>query len=180
MLQVLITYYSVKDDIRPGLLFNQRDKRKHELSKQQEALHSKKPKSYHEQESEAREKGLNTAISADNKGFKMLEKMGFKAGSSLGKQSDGLKEPINISLKTSNTGVGLENRCKEIKEKKKVAKENHLKSIEAKFKTNCQEKIQQTILIKDYHKSQRICEELDFRRVNICLLLNPQHKNNYF
>jgi len=37
-------------------------------------------------EKEKREEGLNTTLDAGNKGFAMLQKMGFKPGMSLGKQ----------------------------------------------------------------------------------------------
>lgn len=36
-------------------------------------------------ENEAREQGLSLPISSDNKGFTMLQKMGYKEGMSLGK-----------------------------------------------------------------------------------------------
>ena len=45
-------------------------------------------------ENEAREKGLSMPISSDNKGFTLLQKMGYKEGTSLGKS--GKNETINL------------------------------------------------------------------------------------
>lgn len=67
-------------------------------------------------EADAREEGLQTALTADNKGFAMLARMGYKAGQSLGKQRSeaaatgavavGIVEPIGIQLKTDRGGLG--------------------------------------------------------------------------
>ncbi len=45
-------------------------------------------------ETEKREEGLNKTISSDNKGFAMLQKMGFKPGMTLGKK--GLGQSLHI------------------------------------------------------------------------------------
>lgn len=39
---------------------------------------------------------LDESIGAGNKGFKMLEKMGWKEGQSLGKDSQGILEPVRF------------------------------------------------------------------------------------
>lgn len=52
---------------------------------------------------------LNKPISVENKGFQLLQKMGYKPGSSLGKntsEQQGLKEPIKIDLKRGRGGLG--------------------------------------------------------------------------
>jgi len=41
-----------------------------------------------------------------NKGFKMLKKMGWKPGQSLGKRSSGMLEPIAVTLKLDKSGLG--------------------------------------------------------------------------
>ncbi|CAG0884938.1 unnamed protein product, partial [Darwinula stevensoni] len=82
--------YIVQQDVRPGLL-SQSHKRSHELLKKKSEDRAKqkeqnKPK--HIVEAEKREEGLQKAISSDNKGFALLQKMGYKPGTSLGKQED--------------------------------------------------------------------------------------------
>ncbi|XP_038661467.1 LOW QUALITY PROTEIN: angiogenic factor with G patch and FHA domains 1 [Scyliorhinus canicula] len=49
---------------------------------------------------------VNTEICDSNKGRKMLEKMGWKKGEGLGKESCGIKEPIQIQLHQSQSGLG--------------------------------------------------------------------------
>lgn len=43
-------------------------------------------KTFKEQEKESREAALQNSISADNKGFALLQKMGYKSGQGLGKE----------------------------------------------------------------------------------------------
>lgn len=43
-------------------------------------------KTYKEQEKESRETALQSSISNENKGFALLQKMGYKAGQGLGKK----------------------------------------------------------------------------------------------
>jgi G-patch domain len=44
----------------------------------------------------------NRAIPVENKGFKMLSKLGWTEGQSLGKSDTGIKEPVIYSRCTSN------------------------------------------------------------------------------
>ncbi|KAK4874290.1 hypothetical protein RN001_013650 [Aquatica leii] len=152
-----------KDDVRPGLLFNKTQKRTHEIYKQQQELKLKKPKRYHEQEQEVRDKGLSTAISEDNKGFQLLQKMGYKSGSGLGKEASGISKPIEIKLKQSNTGLGTESHVKEVAQKRQDLKKHAATVCVETFLTSNAEKRILVRLQKDYFKAQRICEELDFK-----------------
>ena len=69
-------------DVRPGLL-GREGKRKARVERYPiDVPKSKKVKLIEE---EAREKGLSEPISSDNKGFSLLQKMGYKEGTSLGK-----------------------------------------------------------------------------------------------
>lgn len=54
--------------------------------KQKEKNIQNRQKSYKEQEKESRETALKSSISNENKGFALLQKMGYKAGQGLGKQ----------------------------------------------------------------------------------------------
>lgn len=153
------------DDIRPGLVFNRTDKRKlDQLKKKIETKTTKKSKTYKEQEQETRDKGLSTAIAPENKGFKLLEKMGYKVGSSLGKTSAGITEPINIKVKESSSGVGKERHDEEVISKLRKMKEKKDETIFKKYQNTKAEKVALVFMKKDYYKAQRICEELDSRQ----------------
>lgn len=143
--------------------FSHKQKRTLELHKKKEELKSKRTKTYQEQEKELREKGLNTAIPADNKGFQLLAKMGFKPGASLGKSDSGIKEPINVIVKETPAGVGREEHTKQVKHKKDHLKELTMKKREQNFKAANVEKSIIWTLKRDFCKAQRVCEELDFR-----------------
>ncbi|XP_020294319.1 angiogenic factor with G patch and FHA domains 1 isoform X2 [Pseudomyrmex gracilis] len=51
---------------------------------------------------------VDTAISKANKGFQLLSKMGWAEGSSLGKDGDGMLEPLPITSNHSKSGLGNE------------------------------------------------------------------------
>ena len=46
------------------------------------------------------------SIDPKNKGFKMLQKMGWSEGKGLGKESSGRLEPIPVSTKNDRSGLG--------------------------------------------------------------------------
>ncbi|XP_056646778.1 G patch domain-containing protein 11 [Diorhabda carinulata] len=151
-----------KDDVRPSLLFN-REKRKMDVFKKKIEASNKRQKSLVELERENREMGLNTAISDENKGFKLLEKMGFKHGESLGKNKSGIKEPIDIVIKQGTSGIGRESHLKEVLNKKQQRKISYLRHYETQFHLANKERKNLAQMRKDFFKAQKICEELDFR-----------------
>lgn len=55
-------------------------------TKQKEANIKNRQKTFKEQEKESRDAALQNSISNENKGFALLQKMGYKAGQGLGKE----------------------------------------------------------------------------------------------
>ncbi|XP_070494380.1 angiogenic factor with G patch and FHA domains 1 isoform X2 [Chironomus tepperi] len=55
---------------------------------------------------------VDKSISSENKGFKLLSKMGWNEGSSLGKSDSGIKEPVQLKTQQGTSGLGLENVSK--------------------------------------------------------------------
>lgn len=51
---------------------------------------------------------VNTSISSENKGFKLLSKMGWSEGKSIGKSQEGIKEPVQLSTQQGTSGLGSE------------------------------------------------------------------------
>jgi hypothetical protein len=74
-------------DARPGLVPERiaRQYQKDVKHKSLNAVNREQNKPRRLLETEQREEGLKSALSSDNKGFKLLEKMGYKPGTAIGK-----------------------------------------------------------------------------------------------
>ncbi|XP_033000352.1 G patch domain-containing protein 11 isoform X2 [Lacerta agilis] len=139
--------------------------------KQKEANERSRQKSIKEQEKEQRDTVLNIALGNENKGFAMLQKMGYKSGQPLGKSGKGIVEPIPLNITTGRSGLGHE----EVKKRK--AEENlenyrrkmHMrKQAEAQtadlFKLRLKTKQEQLQVKRDLVKSQKACQQLDMQK----------------
>ncbi|XP_057869864.2 uncharacterized protein LOC131076611 [Cryptomeria japonica] len=83
-------------------------------------------------EFEQLKRGFNSAIPSTNIGFKMLQQMGYSPGVALGKNGQGMIEPVKIDIKRSRTGLGLDNMVKE----KQIEKAKEMERIAQKRKLN--------------------------------------------
>lgn len=100
--RVVLLLHMYSSDVRPGVPMVKRMKdalRKEAVQKEKNTQN--RQKSFREQERESREAALQSSISSQNKGFALLQKMGYKAGQGLGKQGQWLigtypKLPKNI------------------------------------------------------------------------------------
>lgn len=159
-------------DVRPGIPMPKRVKE----AIKKETLHKEKnvtnrQKSFKEQEQESREAALQSSISSQNKGFALLQKMGYKAGQGLGKGGAGRVEPVPLNIKTDRGGIGMEelkkrkaeeelqNYRKKIQMKQQVEKES-LEDFRVRKRTEREER--KTLI--DLRKSQRACEQLDSQK----------------
>ncbi len=113
-------------------------------------------------EAERREEGLSTAIDTkDNKGFAMLQKMGFKAGQGLGKSGEGRTEPVAVEIKADRGGLGREAAIKEVAEKKLVMLKRRIESQSSatslgEFRNRKKDEAVQRLLHADFNKSRRM------------------------
>ena len=151
------TFLAKCADVRPGLKRAHAKIKKHEMAKKV----TTKKKSKSELECEKREEGLNKALDESNRGFSMMAKMGFKMGQSLGKTSEGRKEPIEVKVKVDRAGLGREAVRTEIAElrKRKQSKKKVINITE--FREKLSQQRRSHLVNCDLAKSQRICEELD-------------------
>nr|XP_054605782.1 G patch domain-containing protein 11 isoform X2 [Nothobranchius furzeri] len=128
-------------------------------------------KTYKEQEKESREAALQTSISSQNKGFALLQKMGYKSGDGLGKQSTGRIEPIPLNIKTDRGGFGMEEQKKRkaeeelhhYRQKVRARQQNEAKSLED-FRSRVRTEREERKIEADLRRSQRSCEQLDSQK----------------
>lgn len=158
---------STHEDIRPGLLKSRSEKRQNELAKKKvesDKLNTVKNKSIKVLEKEKLELGLQTPINNSNKGYAMLERMGFKSGSTLGKTGRGLTEPISVpTLRNFREGLGVKAALVEMREKKKRTRAE-AKAAEPSlqdFRARMSEEVNEREAGIDLFKSQKTCYSLD-------------------
>jgi hypothetical protein len=83
--------YNAENDVRPGLIKSHAEKRTFQALKrkhEQDEINRKKNPNIKLLELEKRKEGLQKPIEESNKGFAMLQKMGYKPGSGIGKKGD--------------------------------------------------------------------------------------------
>lgn len=161
--EFLTSIVDSKSDIRPGLIKNRNEIREHNLMKKKTSIateqKNKKPEVV---EAKALENGLKQPISKTNKGFSMLQKMGFKSGMGLGKDNSGIVEPIPIQIKNNKKGLGHQKINLNLSKSSKGGTET--KGLNEKdFTSFLSKKSQEKKIVSDLRKSQRLCQELDLK-----------------
>ncbi|MEQ2232303.1 G patch domain-containing protein 11 [Ilyodon furcidens] len=162
-------FLSKIQDVKPGVSMVRRAKeaiKKEE--KQKEKNIQNRQKSYKEQEKESREAALQSSISNENKGFALLQKMGYKAGQGLGKKGAGRVDPIPLTIKADRGGIGLEEVKKRkaeeelhhYRQKVRAKQQNEAKSLED-FRSRVRTEREERKIEGDLRRSQRSCEQLD-------------------
>lgn len=119
-------------------------------------------------EQEHRDAGLKAVLDEKNKGFALLQKMGYKPGTAIGKAGVGLVEPISVELKLSRTGLGTEAEAKRKQDEARArlqsfaARRTHLEaSLKADFVGSMSARFNVKAVERDLHQSQKVCEQLD-------------------
>jgi len=164
-------------DVIPGLKKTQHEKREHEILKrkqvrlEEEKRQRKKRKELSEGilEVEVRNEGLATPLDNTNKGFAMLAKMGYKPGTSLGKDNTGRSEPVEVVVKVGKEGLGREAAMKRLAEEKcRILEERARKCVAefdpAAFRAQMREKHLARRTESDLFKAQKSCRELDEKK----------------
>ncbi|KAK6109232.1 G-patch domain family protein [Brugia pahangi] len=67
-------------------------------------------------------------LNESNRGFNMLQRMGWKQGTGLGRKEDGITEPVISEVRPNRAGLGLKNEIK-FELSKKQDKKQHLLEI---------------------------------------------------
>lgn len=123
-------------------------------------------------EAERREEGLGTRLSAGNRGFDLLQKMGYKPGTSLGKEgrTDGRLEPVPIEIKSNRSGLGREELLRrkriEVNQMKlalQMRRHKKLADLNQDFMRHKRALVVDRQTKRDLYASQKACQELDQR-----------------
>lgn len=154
------------DDQRPGLV-PERIARLYKKEVQQKALNTlnrQQNPSTKAVEAEQRNLGLNNALTSANKGFRLLEKMGYKPGMAIGKAGNGKLEPVSIEIKSDRVGLGekTERKRKESEQKAmRAAMAQKRRKHESEWRQNVRARFADRETEKDLAQSQKVCEQLD-------------------
>ncbi|KAL5008229.1 hypothetical protein ScPMuIL_013810 [Solemya velum] len=159
------------EDTRPGLLPKKISKRY--LADDKRRVHDQKSKTKPriQLEKEKREVGLGEAIGSQNKGFALLQKMGYKPGMTLGKRGTGISEPVPIEVKNDRAGLGRHNDLKRKQESRSrmlaamsVKKQKRDQEMKQTFCQRVSEKVSSRQVARDLYRSQKVCEQLDAQK----------------
>uniref|UniRef100_A0A3Q0RG50 G patch domain-containing protein 11 n=1 Tax=Amphilophus citrinellus TaxID=61819 RepID=A0A3Q0RG50_AMPCI len=159
-------------NVKPGVSMVRRVKEAMKREVQQKEKNTKnRQKSYKEQERDSREAALQSSLSNENKGFALLQKMGYKAGQGLGKEGAGRVDPIPLNIKTDRGGIGMEEMKKRkaeeelehYRQKVRAKQQNETKSLED-FRSRVRTEREERKIDGDLRRSQRACEQLDSQK----------------
>ncbi|XP_039994840.1 G patch domain-containing protein 11 [Xiphias gladius] len=162
-------FLSKIQDVKPGVNMVRRVKEAIKRETQQNEKNIKnRQKTYKEQEKESREAALQSSISNENKGFALLQKMGYKAGQGLGKEGAGRVDPIPLNIKTDRGGIGMEEvkkrkaeeELEHYRHKVRAKQQNESKNLED-FRSRVRTEREERKIEGDLRRSQRACEQLD-------------------
>lgn len=108
--------------------------------------------------------GLSTALSANNKGFQLMEKLGYKVGTGLGKDKTGIVEPITLLSRNPKDAAGLGIHEARHKSQEKLQAVLALReSIATAFQAHNVTKFNRAKLLRDIRKASKVLYELDLR-----------------
>ena len=114
------------------------------------------------------QQGLNKPIDESNKGFKLLEKFGFKKEEGgLGKLGTGIQEPIKaVPSSSMNLGIGKEKHLIEIQNKRKeklIKNQKDIKLLENNYRKILKYGQECKQIKYDIYQCEKIIEQLDQR-----------------
>lgn len=118
-----------------------------------------------------RETGLKKSLTLENRGFAMLQRMGYVEGQTLGR-TNGLIVPIEITIKTDRAGLGRDAALKELYETQAKIREKKLSVGTAnealkEYRQRWTQKAQLRSISIDLVRCQKTCELIERTREGI-------------
>lgn len=116
-----------------------------------------------EEEVAARDAALATALPTDSKGFKMMERLGFKQGSVLGAKANpnGRVEPLNLAVKEDRGGIGLDSERKRKIREEFESEAKRVKAEEGEYRERVARESEEKRLEGLIHGAMKITEKMD-------------------
>lgn len=159
-------FINFQQDVKPGLVKVEKSERHHEKKVEQ-----KKPPTRVNREEERRDSMLQCSLGSDNKGFALLQKMGYKAGRGLGRNETGMIEPIALEIKKGRGGIGHE-RAKKRKAEERMEHRKQMLQVKRQaekfayndYRVRFRFKKDQNQMEGDLRKSQFACQQLDEKK----------------
>ncbi|KAK4776494.1 hypothetical protein SAY86_005182 [Trapa natans] len=119
---------------------------------------------------------IEAPIPESNVGFKLLQRMGYNPGSTLGKEGSGRAEPVGLQIRRSRAGIGREDPHKEkIKQEEFRAERKRRKeeSLMADFGSRQKSQWRSRRVVINYHKAKAALDQLENREA-----LEPEKKED--
>ncbi|XP_075146119.1 G patch domain-containing protein 11 [Haematobia irritans] len=165
----------------PSSLIKNRAKKRELMVESKQKEHAKKQRMQMNSpatNNEKLQKALSKPLEPDNKGFKLLAKMGYKPGQALGKAADDgekatdtcqgrLVEPIGITIKSDRQGLGRETALKELKQRQieirrqRLQKQAGAESSIEEFRRRTTQKNEERFIANSLCRCQKVCQNLD-------------------
>lgn len=130
------------------------------------------PKAVREaQEAAEREAALQKSLLEDentkkSKGLAMMAKMGYKAGSGLGK-GDGRLEPVGLSMKEDRGGVGLDTEKKRKFREQVESEAKRVKAEEGEYRERVRKEREEKRLESQFESAMKVAERMANEREDI-------------
>ncbi|KAJ3346025.1 G patch domain-containing protein 11 [Kappamyces sp. JEL0680] len=133
------------------------------IKRQNSTYHQGTKKSKLVERQEELDAGLNQELSSDNKGFRMMQRMGYQQGQVLGSRGEGLAEPVAVQLKNDKLGLGSKvvttQRFVSIKEKREL--EHDMKRKQSHFREAMSDRYSGARLASDLQIARSTCMDMD-------------------
>ncbi|XP_069741229.1 G patch domain-containing protein 11 [Narcine bancroftii] len=163
-------FINLAQDVKPGLVKVEKVKRNHEKKREQE-----KPLTKTNREEERRDSMLQCSLGSENRGFSLLQKMGYKEGCGLGRNGTGIIEPIPLHIKKGRGGIGHE-KAKKRKAEERMEHRKQMLQVKrqaeklafGEYRVRFRFKKDQSQMEDDLRKSRLACQQLDEKKgINI-------------
>ncbi|XP_021642324.1 uncharacterized protein LOC110636790 isoform X1 [Hevea brasiliensis] len=111
---------------------------------------------------------IEAPIPQSNIGFKLLQRMGYNPGSSLGKEGSGRAEPVGIEIRRTRVGIGREDPHKEKRKREELEAERKTRKEEAlvaEFGSRQKSQWRSRRVVVNFRKAKAALDQLENKEV---------------